>query len=689
MRSAFAAGGAAAQLARQSDLIMAFGVVGVIAMMVVPLPPLLIDVLLTLNMALALCILLVSMYVGEPLEFSAFPSILLTATLFRLALNISTTRLILLRGAAGKVIGAFGQFVVGGEYIVGFVIFLILVIVQFVVITNGAQRIAEVTARFTLDEMPGKQLSIDADLNAGIINETEAKQRRRDIEREADFYGAMDGASKFVRGDAIAGVIIIIVNLLGGVATGVFRLDLPAGEALKKFALLTVGDGLVSQLPALLISTATGRVVTRAASDSNLGADVASQMLRQSRPLVIAGVVLVLLSLLPGLPTVAFIIVGLLFVGLWAISRKQPPDRAAKEEPTAQAHTPPESFAELLESDVLALELGYGLVPLADPKSGGALLERVTAVRRQAAVSLGTIIPPVRVRDAGALGNHEYAIKLRDAVVAKGELRPDRYLAIGSEADAPSVPGEHCKEPVFGASASWVTAAERPVAEALGLTVVDAETVIATHLSETIRRHAAEILTREDVQRMVNAARETAPTVVSELIPDRASVGDVQHVLRGLLAEGVPVRNLPAVLEAMADALKVTDRPAAIVELVRQTIGRQICDRLQADDGLHILALEPSLERRIADSVLDGSQGPVCVPEPPFLERLLTAIDQAAERVAALGHDPVVLTSAQVRPHLRSLIAPSLPHVPVISHAEIVPEVRIGSMQTVTLPDAA
>ncbi|MFQ6096469.1 MAG: flagellar biosynthesis protein FlhA [Armatimonadota bacterium] len=678
------------QLTRQSDLIMALGVVGVIGMMVVPLPPALIDVLLTLNMAFALCILLVSMYVGEPLEFSAFPAILLTATLFRLALNISTTRLILLRGEAGKVIGAFGQFVVGGEYLVGFVIFLILVIVQFVVITNGSQRIAEVTARFTLDEMPGKQLSIDADLNAGIIDDNEAKQRRREIEREADFYGAMDGASKFVRGDAIAGVIIIIVNLLGGVATGVFRLDLPAGEALKKFALLTVGDGLVSQVPALLISTATGLVVTRAASESNLGTDVANQMLRQSRPLLIAGFVLVLLSVVPGVPTLSFIIVGLLFVALWAASRKQaPPSEAHAEPPAAKAPQPPETFADLLESDAVALELGYGLVPLADPKSGGTLLDRVTGVRRQAALTLGTIVPPVRVRDAGTLGTNEYAIKLRDSIVARGELRPDRYLAIGPEADGANVPGEHCTEPVFHAAASWLTAAERPVAEALGLTVVDCETVLATHLSETIRRHAAEILTREDVQQMINAVRESAPTIVSELIPDRATVGDVQQVLRALLRENVPVRNLPAILEAMADALKVTDRIPHVVELVRQSIGRQICDRLEADDGLHVLALEPTVERTLADAIVEGSQGPVCVPDASFLERLIQAIDQAAERVAALGRDPVVLTSAQVRPHVRSLIAPSLPHLPVVSHAEVVPEVRIASLETIALAEAA
>ncbi len=671
----------------QSDLLMPVAVVGILIMMVMPLPSAIVDVLLTVNIALALGIVLISMYTKHPLEFSVFPSILLIATLFRLALNVSTTRLILLHGSAGNVIAAFGQSVVGGDYIVGFVVFLILVLIQYIVITNGAQRVAEVAARFTLDEMPGKQLGVDADLNAGIIDEAEAKRRRREIQREADFYGAMDGASKFVRGDAIAALVIIAVNLIGGIAVGALRLDLSVPEALRKFALLTVGDGLVGQVPALLISTATGLVVTRAASEASLGTEVVSQVLAQPRAILIVAVLLVVFGLLPGLPTVSFMVVGAIAAAVWWTATRQPRPAVEPEEPAPGPPLVPgaEDLVQLVASDPVTLELGYGLVPLADSASGGTLLERVTGVRRQIAATCGLIVPPVRVRDSGALESDRYVIKLRDSTVASGRVMPDLLLAMGGPEDAAPPPGETCEEPLFGLPATWIAPADRAVAEAGGFTLVDPAAVIATHLSEAIKRHAGEILTRQDVQLLIDAVRESSPAVVTELIPERATLGDVQRVLKSLLAEGVPIRNLEAILEAISDGLGQTQRLEEVTELVRRSIARQICDTYRDEDGLHVFALDPDVEQAIADAVVEGSSGPVAVPEPSFVQRLVRAVAAAAERMAALGKTPVLLTTAAIRPHVRGLVGQVLPHLPVLSHAELIAEdtIHCGEMVNV------
>ncbi len=490
------------RIGQQTDLMMAVGIIGLIGMMLIPLPSVLLDILLTMNLTLALGILLVSMYITEPLEFSVFPSVLLVATLYRLALNISSTRLILLHAHAGKVIEAFGKFVVGGDLIVGLIIFLILIVIQFVVITNGSQRVAEVAARFTLDEMPGKQMAIDADLNAGLITEQQAKQRRRRIEQEADFYGAMDGATKFVRGDAIAGLIIVAVNLIGGLIIGMLRMGLPVGEAVQRYCLLTVGDGLVSQLPALLISTATGLVVTRAASETNLGRDVASQMLTQPRAVLIAAGVVLAMGLVPGLPKFSFFLIGGLagLVGYYLLRKPAAAHRGEEEEEGQPGPEAAESFEELIHTDRLGIELGYGLLGLADAAAGGKLPGVIKGVRRQAAERWGLLLPPVRIRDNLKLPPNQYIIRLKGVQIGQGEVQPRRMMAMKTRADAPPLEGLAATDPVFGLEAWWIEPRMRAIAEARGYTVVEPSTVIATHLSEIINAHTAELLSRQDWQ---------------------------------------------------------------------------------------------------------------------------------------------------------------------------------------------
>ncbi len=656
-----------------SDVLLAVGVIGLIGMMLIPLPTVLLDMLLTLNIGLSLCILLVRMYVKEPLEFSVFPSLLLVATLFRLALNVSTTRLILLRGGAGRVIEAFGQFVVGGDLVVGLVVFLILVIIQFVVITSGSQRVAEVAARFTLDEVPGKQLAIDADLNAGLITEDEARARRRNIEREADFYGAMDGASKFVRGDAIAGVVIMAVNIMGGLIIGIGRLGMTPAEAGSRYALLTVGDGLVSQIPALLISTATGLVVTRAASEENLGQDVMAQMLSQPRAVAIVAAMLVVFGLVPGLPKLSFLgigaLVGVLAYGLLRGSGE------VEEEPAKEAPRlpePPEDFSDLLGVDRISLEVGYNLIPLVDSSGTGDLLDRVTGIRRQAALELGLIVPPIRIRDDMGLKANEYNIRLRDVPVAQGEVLPGHLLAISPGPDAEPLVGKETVEPAFELPAVWIAEGDRAVAKARGYTVVDASTVVATHLSETIRRHAAEILSRQNVQEMLEHMKETQPALVSELLPDLATLGDIQQVLRELLREGVSIRDLGTILEAMADSLRRTKSLERVVEHVRQALAAQLCAQYaDAERVLHAIVVAPRLEEELLGCVLETDEGRVCAPDPGFLQALVERTKALTEEAAVRAPQVVLLTAPQLRRHLRQLLERYFHDLAVLSHAEV------------------
>ena len=705
------------RLAQQSDLVVAVGIIGLLAMMLVPLPPFLLDLLLTLNLALSLCIILVAMYVTEPLEFSVFPSLLLVATLFRLALNVSSTRLILLHAAAGHVIEAFGNFVVGGDLVVGFVVFLILVVIQFIVITNGAGRVAEVAARFTLDEMPGKQMAIDADLNAGLTDEAGAKKRRQDVEREADFYGAMDGASKFVRGDAIVGIIIVLINVLGGLIIGVLRLKMPAAEALQRYALLTVGDGLVTQIPALLISTATGLVVTRAASERNMGADILGQLVAQPRAVVIAAALLLCMGLVPGLPKASFFLVGGLAAagGYLLLQREQ--REAAEGEAEAAAPQPGAGLEQALAVERISMQMGYGLIGLAataterhltpslSPQSGegraakaphppapspfgrggetatataeaaadgGGLLGRINGVRKQIAADLGLIVPPIRIRDDINLGPNEYVIRVRGATVAKGEVRPARLLALAPGTEAAEIPGEDTRDPAFGMPAKWIAPSERGLAEARRYTVVEPAAVMATHLSETIKQHAADILSLQDTHDLIERVRQQEPAVVTELIPENATVSDVQRVLRGLLAEGVPIRDLATILEAMADAGRFTRKPDEIVEIVRLALAPVICERYrQADGTLSAVVLDPDTEREIQAAVIDSDHGATCAVEPKLLQRLVERGRTEVDRLLAGGAEPLLLTAPQTRRHVRGLLARQLPALAVISHAEV------------------
>jgi flagellar biosynthesis protein FlhA len=678
------------KLVAYGDVLIAGAVILILLMMVVPLPPIVLDLLLTMNITFALIILLVTMYTNEPLQFSVFPSLLLVATLFRLALNVSSTRLILLRGYAGAVIQAFGSFVVGGNYIVGMVIFLILVIIQFVVITNGAGRVAEVAARFTLDAMPGKQMSIDADLNAGLVTEADARKRRAAIEQEADFYGAMDGASKFVRGDAIAGIVIIIINIIGGILIGIIQLGIPVMEALRKYALLTVGDGLVSQIPALLISTATGIVVTRAASDSNLGQDLASQILAQPRAIAISSGLLVVFGMIPGLPKAPFFVLaavaGILSYVLARMKRSeeiQPPE----EGPSAENPAAPEDVMSLLRVEPMELNFGYSLIPLVDIDQGGDLRDRVAGVRRQIALELGIIVPPVRIRDDIQAKPNEYIVKIKGVEVARGQVIPDHYMAMNPGTAADEIPGTATREPAFGLPAVWISASQKAEAEMLGYTVVDAGSVIATHLSEVIKARAPELLTRQDTKNLIDNVRETAPAVVEELIPSQMTVGEVQRVLQNLLAERISVRDLSTILEALGDAAGSLKDPDALTEFVRSRMSRSICSQYAGEDGIAVLTIEPSLEQMLLESMRRTEQGTFLAPDPKIYRSLIASLVREAERMAASGRQPILLTSSNLRLHLRRLIERSAPSVVVLSYSEIVPEVKVNACGMVSLGD--
>ncbi len=658
------------RLIRYSDVMLAAGVVAIVAIMIIPVPTRLLDVLITTNIAAAITILLVSLYVQEPLQFSAFPSILLLATLFRLALNITSTRLILLQGDAGEVIRSFGTFVVGGNYVVGIIVFLILVVIQFVVITNGAGRVAEVAARFTLDAMPGKQMSIDADLNAGLITEDEARRRREEIAREADFYGAMDGASKFVKGDAIAGIVIIVVNIVGGIAIGAIQRGMPLGEALQTYALLTVGDGLVSQIPALLISTATGIIVTRSAADTNLGLDVARQILSTPRALAIAGVLLAVLGLAPGLPKLPFFVGA---AGLLTTSRLlRRPVTPPASEATAPATEPEDSLPELVSVDPLELEIGYGLIPMVDQSAGGQLLRRITLLRKQIAQELGIIVPTIRIRDNLQLRPNEYRVLLRGVRVAQGEIYPDRLMVMNPASGPPEIEGVQSKEPAFGLPVVWIQETLRAAAEMQGYTVVDAASVITTHLSEVIRGHAAELLRRQDVQRLLDLVRQGHPAVVDELIPHLLSLSEVHQILQHLLSEGIPIRDLVTILESLGNHARSVRNVATLAEHARAALAPVITQRyLEADGFLYAVTLHPELTAELAEAVHPTDEGPQLLIGPERLQRLVTNLAHEMERMAGMGHQPVLLVPGSIRLGLSRLLRRSLPNLAVLAFQEV------------------
>ncbi len=678
-------------IARFSDLYVVLAVVLIIVMMVLPLPTFLLDILLALNISLSLLILLITMSIHEPLEIAAFPSLLLITTLFRLSLNVSSTRLILLTGNPGRIIQAFGTFVVGGNYVVGLVIFLILVVVQFMVITKGAERVAEVAARFTLDAMPGKQMSIDADLNSGLISESEARQRRVQISREADFYGAMDGASKFVKGDAIAGIIITIINILGGIAIGIFQKGDDFAAALNRYSLLSVGDGLVSQIPALLISTATGIIITRAASENNLGRDLTTQLFSQYKVLATAAAVIVVLGFVPGLPTLPFLIIGLLLGGLsFGILRSErqaevSEDMALEQQQLEEARKP-ESLISLLQVDQIELEIGYSLIPLVDEAQGGDMLDRISMIRRQCALDLGLLVPVIRIRDNLQLNPDQYVVKIKGIVVGRGELMVSHYLAMDAGGVGEIVSGIPTKEPAFGLDALWVDDSQRERAEYAGYTVVDPPAVLATHLTEIIREHAHELLGRQEVQTLLDGARGDYPAVVEELVPDLLSVGEIQKVLQNLLREGVPIRNFVTILETLADMAPVTRDASYLTEYVREALGRQVTQMYVEQGELTVLTLSPQWEETIEAGIEHTERGITVSLDPRMLQELYRQLGSALEQ--HLMPYPIILASPQIRMALKRLTERAVPRLVVLSYNEISPDDQVKVVGTVNRNDA-
>jgi flagellar biosynthesis protein FlhA len=679
------------KLAGHSDMLAAGGVVLIIAMLVVPLPPFLLDIAITLNISAALAIVVTTMYVQKALDFSSFPTLLLLTTLFRLAINISVTRLILLEGDAGHVIEAFGDFVVGGNVVVGLIIFLVLIVIQFVVVTAGAGRVAEVGARFTLDAMPGKQMAIDADLNSGQITEDQARERRAEISREAAFYGAMDGASKFVKGDAVAAVLIVLINLVGGIIVGVMQQGMPFSDAASHFSLLTVGDGLAAQIPALLISVATGIIVTRSASERDLGSDIAGQIFDQRKAPLVAGAAICAMALVPGLPKVPFLLVGgtLLFIGRALKDRPTRAEAAAalqleRDSPQPQLPSPSDAAVGALAIDPLELAIGFGLVPLADTGAGGSLLARVGVVRRQIAAELGMVLSPVRIHDDIALDSHEYVIKVRGSDVARSRLLPGHRLAMDPGDAVGELPGVPTVEPAFGLPAVWIADDQAAEAEALGHTVVDAESVIVTHLTETIRQQAAELLTRQETRQLLDRLKEHNAAVVEEVVPDLLSVGEVQRVLQALLREGVSIRDLGAIVEAIGDKARVTRDPGLLAEYARQALGRAItAPHLDADSTLRAIALDPQVEQELVDAITVTTDGEYLAMDPARAQALVRALSGQQDSAIARGRRPVLLCSARVRRHLRRLCEQSLPQLAVCSYNEIVSGIRVETIGVV------
>jgi flagellar biosynthesis protein FlhA len=671
---------------RRSDAILASAVVGIVAMMIIPLPTMLLDVLIILNITLSLTILLVSLNIREPLEFSAFPSLLLIATLFRLGLNVSAARLILLNAHAGEVISAFGKVVVGGNTVVGIVVFLILVVIQYVVITNGAGRVSEVAARFTLDAMPGKQMSIDADLNAGLITPDEARTRRRSIEHEADFYGAMDGASKFVKGDAIAALVIIVVNIVGGLTVGVLQHGLDVGTALTTFTVLTVGDGLVNEISALLVSVATGVLVTRSGSEAGLGADLGAQMLGRPKLFMVVGGALIFIGFVPGFPMLVFGAGGAVVAGGgWFLSNQQ--TAAAVAVAAAPAVVAPalpalgsgtDSPMDALRVETMELEVGYGLVGLVEGGASGGLVERIGLIRRQIAGELGLVVPTVRIRDDLVLEQNAYVIKLRGSEIARGTVDPTKMLCMDPNGGEIAVSGIPTTEPVFGLPASWVSIADRERAESLGYTVVDAASVLATHLAETIRRHAHEILGRPETNQLLESLKRDQPGLVEELVPNLVSTGDVEKVLQGLLRERVPIRDLSTILESIGDGARSTKEPLFLTEAVRHALSRAISMRYRAPDGaIHAVALAPDLDTRLGTSVM-VQPGYVGLELSGSDSRLLIeSIDRSLKTLALQRYQPILLCTTRIRLALRNLTERHMPQLTVLSYEEILPSVSV------------
>lgn len=678
-------------IAARSDIALAIGVVGIICVLVIPIPTMLLDFALAFNITFSLIVLLTTLYVTRPLDLSVFPGMLLIVTLMRLSLNVASTRLILGKAYAGEVINSFGDFVVQGNYVVGFIVFIILVIIQFVVITKGAGRISEVAARFTLDAMPGKQMAIDADLNAGIITDNEAKTRRSDIAREADFYGAMDGASKFVRGDAIAGILITLTNIIGGFVIGIVLNEMSISDSMRTYSLLSIGDGLVTQIPALLVSTASGIIVTRAAATANMGTDLSNQLTKQPRAIMIAAVVLILFGLLPGMPTFTFLTIGLIAGGIGYMSkesqaRKETAEKKSKLQKNEQSQHVEERTEDLLKIDILGLEIGYGLIPLVDPNQKGDLLERISSIRKQIAGELGIVVPPIRIRDNVQLSPNQYQIKVKGIKVAKFDILTDHVLAINPGYLNEKLDGFETKDPAFGLNATWILPTLREVAEAKGFTVVEPGAVIATHLTEIVRSSANELVTRQDVQHLIDILKEDYPALVDSIIPEQVSLGTLQKVLQTLLHERVPVRDLTTILETISDYIGATKEPDVLGEYVRMALKRQITELYRDRDGkINVFTIDPSVEQALAESVQNTKQGLMLAVDPVMAETLLEKMSELVNDIQMAGLTPVCLCSPNIRLALHRLVETKFPGIAVLSYNEIIPDVEVVSTGMVRL----
>ncbi len=674
------------------DVIVSIGVIGIVIMMIVPLPQFLMDLLLAMNITISIVIILITMFTTNVLQLSVFPTLLLVTTLFRLALNISSTRLILTEGKAGNIIEAFGEFVIGGNYVVGIVIFLILIVINFMVITAGSGRVAEVAARFTLDAMPGKQMSIDADLNSGVIDEKTAIKRREDLQSEADIYGAMDGASKFVKGDATAGLIITAINILGGIIIGVLQKDMAIADAAQTYTRLTVGDGLVSQIPALLISTASGILVTRSGSKENLGETLTTQLTAFPVVSAIASGIMLFLALVPNMPKIPFlsaaIATGFLAYTLYKEeSKKAIRETISEEDEIIEAERKePENVMNLINVEPMEVEIGYGLIPLADETAGGDLLQRIASVRRQCAIEMGIVVQPIRIRDNLQLKTNEYVIKIRGTVVTSSELMPSMLLCMDPTGDNSDMRGIKTIEPTFNLPAVWINKDQREEAEIKGLTVVDPTTVMVTHLTETIKNHSYELLGRQEVKLIIDNIKEKYSAVVEELIPDLLTIGEIQKVLQNLLREKVPIKDIVTILESLADNSKNTRDIEVLTEYVRFSLARTICNVIVDEEKtVHVLTLSPQIEQIIGNNIQKSVQGSFPTVDPDTTTRILNSIKKSVETVYFYNNQPVILVSPNIRCVFRKLIEMVFPHIMVISLNEVPNDVQINSEGVVNI----
>lgn len=679
---------------KNTDLFIAVGILVILSVMVIPLPAILLDLALTLSLALGILILLVSIYTKRALDFTAFPSLLLITTLFRLSLNVATTRLILSHGhegteSAGQVIAAFGNFVVGNNYVIGFIVFVILIVINFIVITKGSGRVAEVAARFTLDAMPGKQMSIDADLNSGLINEDQARKRRKEIEQEADFYGSMDGASKFVRGDAIAGIIIMIINVVGGLLIGVIQKGLDFETAAKYYTMLTIGDGLVAQIPALIISTAAGIIVTRNSSgDSNMGNEVAGQLFNSSKAVYVSAAVIFALGLVPGLPKFPFFALALFMGGIaWTMEKYKAEQELEDKRKAEQATLGPkkENIETMLPLDMVELEVGYGLINIVESDKSGDLLERIVSIRKQFALDLGIIVPSIHIRDNLQLAPGEYRVLIKGNKVGGGVLRPDSILAMDPGNVVSRMDGFPTKEPAFGLDALWIHPTKKEDAEMAGYTVVDLPTVMATHLTEIVRTHAHELLGRQEASQLIENFKKTHPKVVEELIPDALSLGSVVRVLQNLLREHISIRDLLTIFETLADEATKSKDVDILTEAVRKSLSRSITAKYSSDGQIPVMTLAPQVEELVSNSLLQTEQGIQLVMDPNTAHHLINEVANAVENHPEIAGQPILLTSPTARRHLSKLITRFIPQLIVLSHSELAATANVKSVATVEL----